>query len=48
LVAGIIAIVLAVMVLIFLLSGGNHGPGRHLPSGADISFTSADPAVQQL
>ncbi len=48
LVAGIITIVVALMVLIFLLTGGNHGPGRHLPSGAGISFTSADSAVQQL
>jgi len=46
LVAGIIGIVVALMVLIFLLAGGNHGPGRHLPSGADISITSADSAVQ--
>jgi hypothetical protein len=42
-VSGIIALALVVLVLIVLLAGGNHGPGRHqsarghggqLPSGA--------------
>ena len=42
-VSGIIALALIVLVLIALLAGGNHGPGRHqssrghggqLPSGA--------------
>jgi hypothetical protein len=33
-VSGIIAIVIAVTVLIVVLvSGGEHGPGRHLPGG---------------
>lgn len=32
LVAGIVAVVLALMVGIMLLAGGNHGPGRHLGS----------------
>ena len=42
-VSGIIALALVLLVLIVLLAGGNHGPGRHqssrghggqLPSGA--------------
>jgi hypothetical protein len=34
-VAGIIALVVLVMLLVALLSGGKHGPGRHLgDSGA--------------
>ena len=28
-VAGVIALALVVLVLIVLLAGGNHGPGRH-------------------
>jgi len=32
-VLGIIAVVLVLLVVILLLSGGNHGPGRHTPSG---------------
>ena len=33
-VSGIIAIVLAlVVVIVVLVSGGEHGPGRHLPGG---------------
>jgi hypothetical protein len=31
-VAGIIALALVVLVLIVLLAGGNHGPGRHQSS----------------
>jgi hypothetical protein len=30
--AGIIALALVVLVLIVLLAGGNHGPGRHQSS----------------
>jgi hypothetical protein len=30
---GIIALVLAMLVVVLLLSGGNHGPGRHTSSG---------------
>ena len=29
---GVIAVVLLVLLAIMLLSGGNHGPGRHLGS----------------
>jgi hypothetical protein len=29
----IIAAVLVLLLLVLLLSGGRHGPGRHLPSG---------------
>jgi hypothetical protein len=33
-VSGIIAIVLALtVVIVVLVSGGEHGPGRHLPGG---------------
>jgi hypothetical protein len=34
-IVGIIALVLALLVGIMLLTGagGNHGPGRHMPSG---------------
>ncbi len=28
---GIIALVLALLFVVSLLTGGNHGPGRHLP-----------------
>jgi hypothetical protein len=31
-VSGIIALVLVLLVLIVLLAGGNHGPGRHQSS----------------
>jgi hypothetical protein len=31
-IAGIITLALAVLVLIVLLAGGNHGPGRHQSS----------------
>lgn len=30
---GIILIVLVLLVGIMLITGGDHGPGRHLPSG---------------
>jgi hypothetical protein len=31
---GIVALVLVLLVIIMLfVSGGNHGPGRHIPSG---------------
>jgi hypothetical protein len=33
-VAGIIALALVVLLLIVLLAGGNHGPGRHQASRA--------------
>ena len=33
-VSGIVTLVLVVLVVIVMLAtGGNHGPGRHLPSG---------------
>lgn len=39
--SGIIALVLVVIVLITMFTlGGNHGPGRHLPSGGAGGFTS--------
>jgi hypothetical protein len=44
-VAGIIALALVVLVLIVLLAGGNHGPGRHQSSrghsGQPPSVTTA-------
>jgi hypothetical protein len=34
--SGIVALVLVlVMVIVLLASGGDHGPGRHMPSGGD-------------
>ena len=30
---GIIALVLALLVVIMMFAGGGHGPGRHMPSG---------------
>jgi hypothetical protein len=30
-VAGVITIVLAVIVVILVLAGGDHGPGQHMP-----------------
>jgi hypothetical protein len=30
---GIIAGVVAILLVVLLLAGGNHGPSRHLPSG---------------
>ncbi|MFP8958981.1 hypothetical protein ACLIYP_00110 [Streptomyces nanhaiensis] len=40
-VSGIVAAVLvALVVLVMLLSGGEHGPGRHLPSGATQSHAA--------
>jgi hypothetical protein len=32
-VSGIVLIVLALLIGIMLISGGEHGPGRHIPSG---------------
>jgi hypothetical protein len=44
-VAGILALALVVLVLIVLLAGGNHGPGRHQSSrghgGQPPSVTTA-------
>ncbi len=39
-VSGIIALVLVLLVVVMLLfGGGNHGPGRHMPSGDAGSHT---------
>jgi hypothetical protein len=36
-VSGVIAIVLVLLVVIMMfIGGGNHGPGRHLPSSSGI------------
>jgi hypothetical protein len=32
-VLGVIALALALLVVILMLSGGSHGPGRHAPTG---------------
>lgn len=51
LVAGIIAIVLTLMVVVLLLTGGEHGPGRHIGSGDGARLTvpsSMNAAAQQL
>ncbi len=40
-VAGLIAVVLvALAVIVALLGGGEHGPGRHLPGGHSLGVTS--------
>lgn len=39
-VVGIVAIVLAVMVIIMVLVGGNHGPSRHVPAGLGSGYAS--------
>lgn len=31
---GIIALILVLLVAVMLLSGGEHGPGRHMPSAS--------------
>lgn len=31
---GIIGIVLVLLFVIMMLAGGNHGPGRHMPTGS--------------
>lgn len=38
-VLGIIALVLVLLIGIMLLFGGEHGPGRHMPSGDSGSHT---------
>lgn len=38
---GIIALVVILLVGILLLIGGEHGPGRHAPSGAGGGHASA-------
>ena len=34
-VLGIVALVIIAGVVVMALSGGNHGPGQHLPGGGD-------------
>ena len=36
----IIAIVILLFVIMLFVGGGNHGPGRHLPSGGDGGYTA--------
>jgi hypothetical protein len=43
---GIVAFILVVMVGIMLLSGGQHGPGMHMPSGASGETPSASVTVE--
>ena len=47
-IVGIIALVLVLLVVIMLLTGvgGEHGPGRHLPSGGTGGY--APPIVHGL
>lgn len=43
-VSGIIAIVLVLLVvLIMIVSGGKHGPGRHLPSSTGVEQSVEQP-----
>jgi hypothetical protein len=37
---GIVAAVVILLFVIMLLAGGNHGPGRHMPSGDAGGYTS--------
>ena len=49
-VSGIIALVLVLLVGIMMLAGvgGDHGPGRHMPSGGAGGHTPPiEPGVQQ-
>jgi hypothetical protein len=39
---GIIALVLVVLVVVMLLVGGNHGPGRHVGNGTDRHASSSN------
>ena len=42
---GIIALVLVLLVVIMMFTGvgGDHGPGRHIPSGDAVETPSGDP-----
>ena len=44
-VAGVIALVVLVMLLVALLSGGKHGPGRHLGDSGARSVPAVAPAA---
>ena len=41
-VSGLIALVLVLLVVVMMVAGvgGQHGPGRHMPSGGAGSYTS--------
>jgi hypothetical protein len=42
---GIIALILVLLVAIMMFTGigGDHGPGRHIPSGDAVETPSSDP-----
>jgi hypothetical protein len=46
---GIIALVLILLVVIMIFTGvgGDHGPGRHLPSGDAVETPPIEHGVQQ-
>ena len=44
-VAGVIALVILVMLVVALLSGGKHGPGQHVDTGARASPAVAASSV---
>jgi hypothetical protein len=44
-VSGIIVAALIAVVIVMLAVGGDHGPGRHLPSGDDAGHTGPPPGV---
>jgi hypothetical protein len=44
-VAGVIALVVLVMLVVALLSGGKHGPGRHVDTGPRPSLAFAASSV---
>jgi hypothetical protein len=44
----IIALIVVLLVVVMMLAGGNHGPGRHLPSsGADHQMPTTSLAAIQ-
>ena len=40
---GTIALVLILLLVIMLIAGGNHGPGRHVPPGSAIEYGLQQP-----
>jgi len=48
-VSGLIAAVLALLVVtVMLISGGEHGPGRHMSSGLSTPLVDVDEHGRQL
>ena len=45
---GIIALVLVLLIVAMMFIGGEHGPGRHTPSGDTPPSSVTEHGVQQL